>query len=251
MTESDITLIVVDELYGFIEGGKLPVKGGKLAVAKTVEFIVKYGDRIKRIFLPADCHPMYHGSFKESETYGIRIEGKPEESNQFPRHCVAYTHDAAIVEELMEAVREWNEKYQESGKGMRNPMYRIIPKGKELNREDYSAFKFVDVLYDNDNKTPDEFVFATPDGFNLSNLDSVRGKRGFYQETVNREKFIRIPIDSNVVVCGIAGDICVLNTLKSIKVTKPSVFVEGCASLDDGTTLRNYMKEHGLNEVTL
>jgi nicotinamidase/pyrazinamidase len=59
-----------------------------------------------------------------------------------------------------------------------------------------------------------------------------------------------------IIVCGIAGDYCVKNTIANILDevgTDPSkVFVweEGVASIDDGTTLREYMSERGLKSWT-
>ena len=54
----------------------------------------------------------------------------------------------------------------------------------------------------------------------------------------------------SVVVCGIAGDYCVLETLKNIVGTigadRVRVYLDGTASIDTGTALNNYMKENNI-----
>jgi uncharacterized protein YbaP (TraB family) len=54
---------------------------------------------------------------------------------------------------------------------------------------------------------------------------------------------------SNVIVCGIAGDYCVMNTIKNLlKYNGPCklnilVFTRGIASIDDGTTIKDHLSE--------
>lgn len=56
----------------------------------------------------------------------------------------------------------------------------------------------------------------------------------------------------SVVVCGIAGDYCVLETLKNIVSIvgsdRVSVYLDGVASIDGGTALSSYMTEQGIKE---
>ena len=49
-----------------------------------------------------------------------------------------------------------------------------------------------------------------------------------------------------VVVCGIAGDYCVLETLRNVLKVRPDaqVFMEGIASIDGGTALNEFMTKH-------
>lgn len=63
---------------------------------------------------------------------------------------------------------------------------------------------------------------------------------------------------TNIIVCGIAGDYCVLNTIKNLQKfnngDRPfdlniEVFMDGIASIDDGTTLNNFVKENNLNII--
>lgn len=56
-----------------------------------------------------------------------------------------------------------------------------------------------------------------------------------------------------VVVCGIAGDYCVLETLRNIVALRDStlgikVFVQGVASIDGGKALADYMSQTGIEE---
>ncbi len=58
----------------------------------------------------------------------------------------------------------------------------------------------------------------------------------------------------SVVVCGIAGDYCVLETLKNIVGTigtdRVRVYLDGTASIDNGTALNSYMKEKNILATT-
>ena len=60
---------------------------------------------------------------------------------------------------------------------------------------------------------------------------------------------------SNVIICGIAGDYCVMNTIKNLmKYDGPCkliiyAFTDGIASIDDGITIKNFIKENNLTEI--
>jgi nicotinamidase/pyrazinamidase len=237
------TLVIVDCQYGFVDGGELPVGGGNKAVEFIINYIRERGASVNRILMTVDNHPAYHGSFKESEPFHIRIEGKSEESNLFPRHCVMNTKGAAIVQELMDAVIEWNEKEKrDSEKDF--PRFQVIQKGMFPNREDYTAFKLVDsYIKDGD---PTEFIFALPEAFKTT-VEPGGKRKGYYFEAERNGKYVKFSSDEEVIVCGIAGDICVLNTLKALQVLHPTVFYEGCASLDGGTKLREYINDNRLS----
>ena len=58
---------------------------------------------------------------------------------------------------------------------------------------------------------------------------------------------------SNFVVCGIAGDYCVLEKLKNIKdfTDNVKVFLPGIASIDGGKALKEYMEKENVKEFTL
>jgi nicotinamidase-related amidase len=56
----------------------------------------------------------------------------------------------------------------------------------------------------------------------------------------------------SIVICGIAGDYCVLETLKNILNMFPSdvikIYNDGIASIDGGIKLQNFCKEHNIKE---
>lgn len=56
--------------------------------------------------------------------------------------------------------------------------------------------------------------------------------------------------DYEIVICGVAGDICMLETLKNIVnhigTDKVSVYLDGVASIDDGTTLNKYINDNNI-----
>ena len=56
---------------------------------------------------------------------------------------------------------------------------------------------------------------------------------------------------NDVIVCGIAGDYCVKETISNLlkNEVKPKVFLKGVASIDDGTTIKNFIEEHNLEVV--
>lgn len=98
--------------------------------------------------------------------------------------------------------------------------YVLVLKGEHSDREEYGAF----------DSTRDAIPFS-----------EVYGSM-FYDEP-----FANSALDS-VVVCGIAGDYCVLETLKNIVnevgSEKVSVYLDGIVSIDGGTALNAYMFEN-------
>ena len=57
--------------------------------------------------------------------------------------------------------------------------------------------------------------------------------------------------DSDVVICGIAGDGCVKSTIQNLinGCVIPKVFLNGIASTDNGETINSFVKEHNLEIV--
>ena len=58
-----------------------------------------------------------------------------------------------------------------------------------------------------------------------------------------------IPENEDVVICGLAGDYCVLETIKALIDLKPIIMLDGIASIDGGEKLNNYIKEHNLKTI--
>ena len=188
-----ITLIVVDPQYDFIEGGKLPVKGGTKALDNVVDLI--NSGKVGQVITTQDWHFGGHESF-------INFGG------DFPEHCVENTHGAKIYDPIMKAIYANNIYYIDYYKGHYS--------------EEFSAFHEVKGDY--------------------SDYIDIRASNAKNEEC---EYVLTFSKDETVVVCGLAGDICVLNTLKALKpLGQLYVYLDGVASLDDGTTLKEYMLEN-------
>ncbi len=61
-----------------------------------------------------------------------------------------------------------------------------------------------------------------------------------YSRSVN----VDVNPNEQIVVCGLAGDYCVLETLKNLEPIKPMVYLDGIASLDGGIKLNNYIESN-------
>lgn len=63
---------------------------------------------------------------------------------------------------------------------------------------------------------------------------------------------VMIPAGSNVIVCGVAGDYCVLETLKNLKANIKgvglSVYLPAVSSIDGGKALKEWMEANGVGE---
>lgn len=55
---------------------------------------------------------------------------------------------------------------------------------------------------------------------------------------------VDVQSDEQVVICGLAGDYCVLETLKNLAPISPMIFLDGVASLDGGTKLNEYVESN-------
>lgn len=135
-----------------------------------------------------------------------------ENGGEWPVHCVQYSQGAAINDLLLTACRNNNLRYD------------VIEKG--LFKEEYGAFP--DLKPDPNRKS--HYTYS---------LDDIYDSRAD----------IYISNESEIVICGIAGDYCVLNTIKNLQPIwdRLSVYLPGIASIDGGTTLQKFIKENKLN----
>lgn len=134
----------------------------------------------------------------------------------WPVHCVQFSEGAGISDKIMKACIDNNIQFQ------------VFKKGTEEETEEYGAFSYIELMYGPEteitflNQAHDDFVY------------------------VNTNEFV---------VCGIAGDYCVSETIKNLikhqDVTPLSieVFKNGIASIDDGTKLDNFIKNNNIKTV--
>ena len=96
--------------------------------------------------------------------------------------------------------------------------YRVIRKGEVIETEEYGAFQHIEKL---------------PDGsFRLSTMTDEVTCAGH-----------------RMVICGVAGDYCVLETLRNLLNggLVVDVFSRGIASIDDGSKLNDFVRERNLS----
>lgn len=130
---------------------------------------------------------------------------------EFPEHCVRGTHGYLIYEPIIKAIKN------------KNICTVNIYKG--YNTEEFSGFteEYADFY---------NHVYLEP-VYDYDNTSSIVFRK-----------------DDKIVICGLAGDICVLNTIEAILPAIPNleVFVEGTASLDNGEKLHNFMSNNNIKE---
>lgn len=136
----------------------------------------------------------------------------------WPAHCVQYSEGAGVDDEILHLCIEL-------GINMK-----FFIKGNDDSVEEYGAFE------------------------KIGSLMTI-GKDGYSIVTNNHKNDSYITFNStDLVVCGIAGDYCVKNTIANlINYKSPngvmfnvSVLLDGIASIDDGTTIKEYCKENSL-----
>lgn len=100
------------------------------------------------------------------------------------------------------------------------------------------------------NKIYTEFIHKGMTKENFSGFLDVANTYRDYIEVNTTDNFtVFFSVYEEIIICGLAGDICVLNTLKALDnlPIDKSVFIEGIASLDGGHTLNKYIVQHEIN----
>lgn len=138
---------------------------------------------------------------------------------EWPAHCMAYSEDAGIVTELIEVCMKYN-----------IPIKVFVKGNAEGEHTEYGAFEKIGTYSDN-------------------------GKLCIVVN--NRQNNCPLHITSNnVVVAGIAGDYCVLNTIKNLmKYNGPinlniAIYKDGIASIDGGKTLDDFVNKNNLMYIS-
>lgn len=139
-----------------------------------------------------------------------------ENGGEWPMHCVQGSEGENIVKELYDGLIE-----------MRMP-FTIVDKGTVVDHEEYGAFEHCGTfhhLHPNQDPNIKWCYFA--------NSESSSGCR---------------ILNNNIVICGIAGDYCVKETMKNLmshwKKFNISVLMDGTASIDGGTALKEFIDSH-------
>lgn len=136
----------------------------------------------------------------------------------WPDHCKQYTEGAGISDAVMNKLNEYNIPVK------------IFIKGNVDDTEEYGAFNSMGTFVDDN------------------------GERKCVANNMACNSFIKFDT-YNLVVCGIAGDYCVKSSIENLlKFKGPfklniKVFMDGISSIDDGTTIRNFVKENNLEVV--
>lgn len=181
-------LLIIDPQIDFITG-TLPVPGAEQAMDKLSDYVRQKGTQYERVVVTADYHPISHISFKSN-------------GGNWPCHCIADSVGAAIWPTLMTSFFYYPEKIK------------ILHKGNNPNKEEYSIFK---------------------------NQDSG-------EELINIIKQQNIDI---IDVCGLSGDVCVLDTIKDmlslIDKVKINVLKEFTSSIDGGEALNSIIENKNLS----
>jgi nicotinamidase/pyrazinamidase len=89
-------LLIVDLQNDFIEGGSLPVQGGRTVVAMVSRHLRHFRGEYQFVVATRDYH----------EDPGDHFSDQPDFVNTWPRHCVIGTQGAALCAPILNLVRE-------------------------------------------------------------------------------------------------------------------------------------------------
>lgn len=180
-------LICVDCQYDFMEGGNLPVNGGKRAMQFLSRYVARHAHQYDVIICTLDWHPAGHCSFTE-------------QGGQWPKHCVQHSHGAALFQPLYDVLPI-------------NKLH-IFEKGVSIDKDEYSF------------------------------LNNAQNLKRF-------SRLLKTYEPEQIDVCGIAGDVCVMNTITDLLMLDDAlnvaVITPAVASLDDSVT--NAFIEHNSLKV--
>lgn len=137
---------------------------------------------------------------------------------QWPTHCVMNTIGNGMPVSMMKLA-----KY-----------YTFVYKGEMEDMEEYGAWS-------------DEVDFSMDIGMCWDIDEMLPYEKGSDYDEYLKKHYEYV---DEIVVCGIAGDYCVLETLKNIVkfvgTYKVSVYLDGVVSIDGGVALTNYMNENNI-----
>ena len=221
------TLVIVDLQKDFYDpSGALYVKGGEKVVEEIKELILS-DLQINQVIFTVDWHTPEDYSFKKN-------------GGEWPVHCLQYSEGASLPKDIIEAVMyrgftSIDGSYYRKGRGgdvevdkfFLSNTYDVFQKGDIPGEEEYGAFS-----EEPEQQESDEDVWC---------LTGISGDSCAY-----------LNIHNDVVVCGLAGDYCVLETAKNLKEAlgegngKLMMYLPGIASIDDGSKLKEWMKQENI-----
>lgn len=213
------TLIIIDEQNDFNKShGSLYVKGGEKTEDVIADYIYKNHENISDVVFTVDWHTSNHCSFNRN-------------GGRWPDHCIQYSEGAGISDKIL-SVCIW----------YKIPV-KIFRKGNSDEFEEYGAFHRIGLVTSHDEN-------GKHVGFNL------------VANNMSNDSMVKFNT-TNFVVCGIAGDFCVKSSIENLLKYKDnssynaifnsinvSVLLDGVASIDDGTTIKEFIKENNLNIVS-
>lgn len=137
---------------------------------------------------------------------------------QWPTHCVMNTIGYGVPVSMMKLAKD----------------YTFVYKGELEDMEEYGAWS-------------DEVDFSMDIGMCWDIDEMLPYEKGFDYDEYLKKYYEYV---DEIVVCGIAGDYCVVETLKNIVkymgTDKVSVYLDGVVSIDGGVALTNYMNENNI-----
>lgn len=221
------TLIIVDVQRDFYDpSGSLYVSGGGEIISRIRDKILNDLE-INQVIFTVDWHTPEDKSFS--------ING-----GTWPVHCLQYSQGASLPKELLEAVmlrgfKSVDGLFYSSDEAVINKQflsgtYDVFEKGDLPGEEEYGAF--------GDWEDEDEDIVC------LTNA--------------SEESCAYLNLRNDIILCGLAGDYCVLETAKNllsilkshegIKTGKLLFFEPGIRSIDGGKKLNEWRRENGLQE---
>ena len=129
----------------------------------------------------------------------------------WPVHCVQNSEGAEIDKELFEELKKYNIPIK------------IFNKGTVYTHEEYGAFENFKLKDSNNKNDIKNCIFA-----NYGNDCEIN------------------IVNDNIVVCGLAGDFCVMESIKNLMKHwkfNLEILVSGISSIDGGDKLKNFIKE--------
>ena len=140
-----------------------------------------------------------------------------ENGGPWPKHCLKGSDGASISDKIFNVINELESTPR--------PNIVIVEKGCDSDKEEYGAFM----------------------GYNRFNNPF----KYLFSNSIEKDIYDMLQESEDIEVCGIAGDYCVLNTIKEMLKFLHSeqiyVNLNGVKSIDDGTTLDTFCTE---NDIT-